>query len=382
MALPSVFFFNFGWTDLLISVCLVAYYKDAYFYNDKRTKQSATRSFLDMLLVGLYLGAVGFILVKFFGFKLDNGLIKSRVTFTQAEFKLLVDHLVPISFVFGIVGLLSSLHTTYFISARKTSVIKNLLYTLIMVPIFFSTFPTLTRFTPGLETKVKHLQFTKDLNRMVAPYMLSNNYILLSKVSQYYGDGRPELQLQGRASADDPVWQQFDLRYKPGLPSRELTRVVPHIPRIDLKLWYAARSILSNNLWISNFAYRLATRERSVLTALAPVESIPKVSQMRVAIYKYKYSSKSKLPFAGYWSQSKFDSLYMSPTNVENLKYSFKKLGTSSAPFFKESEDPKRSNFERQLHIYLEDTSKFIRGVDPTAVIWTSLAVAAVSMLR
>lgn len=366
----------------MICVCLLSFLKDAYFYNDKRAKQSGLRTLLDVAVIFVYVGAVGLILVKFYGFKYEHGTLKSQVLFTPAQFKLLVDHLVPISLVLGTLGLISAAHTTYFRTSKKTSIIKTFVYTLIVIGLFFSTFPTLIRFAPGLETKVKPLTVTKDLSRFVAPYMLSNNYIVLSKISQHYADGRPELQLQGRESAEDATWQQFDLRYKPGQPSRELARVVPHLPRLDLKMWYATRSSLQNNQWLQTFAYRVAKGEKDLVNAISRSASPTRVNQVRIVLLNYKYSSKSRQPFAGYWSQYKFVSEYMPTTSLDNLKFAVKSSGISLAPPTKSTESSKSSSIEQLLSKYLEISSDYIRAVDHTSVIWSLSAIAAVSMFR
>lgn len=381
VAIPSALFFNFGWTDLLISVCLLSFLLDAYFYDDKRARQSSLRSFIDVLVVFAYIGVVVTILVKCFGVKYVNGSLSARVMFTPQQFKSFVDILVPATFVAGVLELLQSAAVTYFTPSRKTSIIKILLYTVITVALFFSSFPTLSRFSPSLETKVKPLTFTKDLSRLVAPYMLSNNYILLSKVSQHYENGRPELQLQARTSSEDTVWQQFDLRYKPGQPSRELTRVVPHIPRVDLKMWYAARSTIQNNQWLQTFAYRVASGDSSAYSALYSTPNTFKASHMRVAMMNYKYASKSSSPFAGYWSQSKFVSEYMPSASVENLKFAVKSNGISLAPSAK-IDGSKVTSIDKLLTKYLEISSDYVRGLDHTAIIWTISAIAVVSMFR
>lgn len=288
---------------MLIAVCLLAYLKDAYLYSDKRAKQSAFRTLLDILMMASYLALVGTLLVRFFGVKYENGILKTQVMFTPGQFKLLVDHLVPASLVVGVLGLLSALYSTYFSAPRKTSIVKTIVYTFVVVALFFSTFPTITRFAPGIENKVPALSLTKNLSRFVAPYSLSNNYIILSKVSQFYGNGRPELQIQSRESGDDAAWQ-------PDQPYKELSRVVPHLPRVELKMWYAARSSLQSNQWLQTLAYRTANKE--------------KTSQVRIARFNYKYSSKAKQPFAGYWLHPKFESEYMPVTNLQNLKLKMK----------------------------------------------------------
>lgn len=382
IALPSAFFFNFGWTDWLMIVCLLSFLKDSYYYNDKRAKQSGLRTFFDYLIIAGYVALVGYLLIKFYGVKFDQGVLKCQLLFTPAQFKSFADHLVPFSLLFGVLGLLSSAYTTYFGSQKKTSIVKTAAYTIIVVGLFLSTFPTLTRFAPGLEQKIKPLTVTKDLSHLVAPYMISNNYILLSKVSQHYADGRPELQIQGRESVDDPNWYQFDFRYKTGNPSKELVRVTPHLPRVDLKLWYAARSSLQNNQWLQTLAYRLASKEKDVVDSVLLPNSIAKkqsqFNQVRVVLQNYKYASKSRQPFAGYWSQSKTVSDYMPATTLETLKFNVKSNGISLTASAK-AEGTKTNSLDQLLNKYLEISSNYVRGVDHTAVIWSLSAIAIVS---
>lgn len=336
---------------------------------------------IDVVVVAFYVATVGYILTRFYGFKYVDGTIKSQVKFTPAQFKLLVDHLVPTVLVLAVLALLKATHTTFFASPKRTPILKTILYSTVAIGLFFSTIPTFTRFAPNLESKVPAIGITKNLSKFVAPYMLSNNYILISKVSQHYSDGRPELQIQVRESADDPTWQQFDLRYKPGQPSRDPARVVPHLPRIDLKMWYAARSSLPSNQWLQTFAYRLGTKERDVITAVAPIRFATKVNQIRVAMMNYKYSSKARTPFTGYWSQSKLVSEYMPTTTMDNLKFNVKSNGISlTAP--PKSSDAKSNSLDQLLNKYLELSSEYVRAVDHTTVIWTLSAIAAVSMFR
>lgn len=366
----------------MICVCLLSLLKDAYFFKDKRARQSGASTTIDIAIVGVYVATVGYILTKFYGFKYVDGTIKSQVKFTPTQFKLLVDHLVPIVLIKGVFALLRAIYSTYSVAPRRTPILKTIVYSTVVIGLFFSTIPTFTRFAPGLETKVPTVSLTKNLSKFVAPYMLSNNYLLVSKVSLHYSDGRPELQIQGRESADDPTWQQFDLRYKPGLPSRDLARVVPHIPRIDLKMWFAARSSLQSNQWLQTFAYRLGTKEKDVINAVAPMRLVPKVNQIRVALMNYKYSSKARTPFTGYWSQSKYVSEYMPTTSIENLKFNVKSNGVSLTPPTKSAVDAKTSPLDQLLSKYLEISSEYVRTVDHTVVIWTLSALAAVSIWR
>lgn len=329
-----------------------------------------------------YLWASGFILIRYFGVKYDGSTLKAQVSFSPAQFKLFVDHFVPISFVVGILGLLSAAYTTFFKTNRKTSIIKTLIYSILVAILFFSTFPTLSRFSPGLDGKVKTLAYTKNLSRMVAPLHLSNNYIIISKVSQNYADGRVELQVQGRASAEDPTWHQYELRYKPGLPGKSLARVVPHLPRIDLKMWYASRSSLQNNNWLQTLCYRLATGERDVVSTVTPDDRIFKANQVRIVAFNYRFVSIAKPSSSGYWQQPSFKSEYMPPTSLENLKFAVKSNGISLAQATKAPESAKLAPLDKLLSKYLEISSDYVRKADPITIIWALTAICFISAIR
>lgn len=381
ISLVTALVINFGWTDLIIIVCLFSFLKDSYYSKSKKaTKQSRLKTFIDVVVLSIYVGTVGFILVKGFGLKFDKGVLKAQVLFTPAQFKLIVDHLVPISFVLGILGLLLSAYSSIVRPSRKTSIFKTILYAIVVGLIFFSSFPTLSRFAPGLETKVKTLAYTKDLSRAVAPLNLSNNYLLTSKISQNYADGRPELHIQGRGSPDDPTWQQYDLRYKLGNINKPLARVVPHIPRIDLKMWYAARSSIESNQWLQTFAYRLATNEKDIVRAVTESDNVYKAKQIRIVTLNHKYSNSKQNP-SGYWLPTSFQSEYLAPTTIENLKFVVKSNGISLTPSSKTtSAGAKVRSFDQILSKYLDIAGDYIRSVQPTAIIWTLAAISAVSI--
>lgn len=366
----SALVFNFGWFDLLVTICLFSFLKDNYFKRSKKGRQSTLWTLFDIALLTAYVGAVGFVLVRCFGLKMNNGVLKAQVMFTKDQVKLVVDHLVPISFVLGILGLLSSAYTSFFRGNKKTSVAKTIVYAVLVGLIFFSSFPTLSRFAPGLENKVKTLTYTKDLSRVVAPLNLSNNYLIFSRVSQNYAEGRPELQIQGRSASDDPTWQQYDLRYKLGHANRLIPRVVPHLPRVELKMWYAARSSLANNKWIQTLAYKLATNEKDVVQSVTELENSYKAKQVRIVLLNYKYSDPKDSP-ASHWLQPTYQSDYMPTTTVENLKAAVKSNNISLSP-----STAKITDWQKQLDII----GDYIRSVQPTAIIWTLAAISAVTM--
>ena len=141
-------------------------------------------------------------------------------------------------------------------------------------------------------------------------------------------------------------------------------------------MWYAARSSLQNNQWLQVLAYRVASQEKDVKDILAHDTSVPKLSQIRVASAAYKYSSKDRHPFAGYWAQSKFVTDYMPAASPEQLKLTVKSLGVSPTTVTKKS-DKQPDTLIKTVSTYLDIASDFNRGFDHAIIIWSSLVTAA-----
>ena len=71
---------------------------------------------------------------------------------------------------------------------------------------------------------------------------------------------------------------------------------MPHQPRLDWQMWFAALSTYRSNQWLLNLCYRLLTAEPEVLNLLDtsrlpfPRHSPPKY--LRIGRYLYKFTGK------------------------------------------------------------------------------------------
>ena len=68
--------------------------------------------------------------------------------------------------------------------------------------------------------------------------------------------GRPEVVLEGADSVHGP-WVEYDFLYKPGNVSRAPQFVLPHQPRLDWQMWFAALGSYQHNPWLLSLVYRL-----------------------------------------------------------------------------------------------------------------------------
>ena len=81
--------------------------------------------------------------------------------------------------------------------------------------------------------------------------------------------GRPEVILEGADTITGP-WTEYDFLYKPGNTSAAPKFVLPHQPRLDWQMWFAALGSYNHNPWLLSLVYRLLEGRREVLDLLHP----------------------------------------------------------------------------------------------------------------
>ncbi|MDD1611801.1 MAG: lipase maturation factor family protein [Methylococcaceae bacterium] len=100
---------------------------------------------------------------------------------------------------------------------------------------------------------------------------------------------RPEIIIEG--SNDGKTWQAYEFNYKPGDLSRALRWNIPHQPRLDWQLWFAALRHPRLDSWFAAFMARLQEGSPPVLALLRfnPFPDHPPVF-VRAMLYRYDYS--------------------------------------------------------------------------------------------
>ena len=72
--------------------------------------------------------------------------------------------------------------------------------------------------------------------------------------------GRPEVVLEGAQKESGP-WREYHFAYKPGDLADTPSFCLPHQPRLDWQMWFAALGSYQHNPWFLNLAYRLLQSE-------------------------------------------------------------------------------------------------------------------------
>src|SRR5260370_25474093 len=100
---------------------------------------------------------------------------------------------------------------------------------------------------------------------------------------------RNEIVIEG--SDDGADWREYEFRYKPGDVARRARWNIPHQPRLDWQMWFAALDDPRYLPWFSRFLARLLENEPAV-TALIETNPFPDKppTYVRAQFYDYAFA--------------------------------------------------------------------------------------------
>jgi lipase maturation factor 1 len=111
---------------------------------------------------------------------------------------------------------------------------------------------------------------------------------------------RPEILIEG---SDDRVnWKEYVFRYKPGPLDRRPSWFVPHMPRLDWQMWFAALGDIDSNRWLYALMQKLLENDPAVTRLFAEnpfANEAPKY--MRCELYAYRFTDWETRKKTGRW---------------------------------------------------------------------------------
>ena len=99
--------------------------------------------------------------------------------------------------------------------------------------------------------------------------------------------GRPEVVLEWSDQLEGD-WHEFEFRYKPGNVSRAPPFLVPHQPRLDWQMWFAALSTYQRAPWVVQLINRLLHNESTVRALLKNPPERPEFVRASLFLYHFK----------------------------------------------------------------------------------------------
>jgi predicted DCC family thiol-disulfide oxidoreductase YuxK len=136
------------------------------------------------------------------------------------------------------------------------------------------------------------------VDRLIAPLHIVNSYGLFAVMTT----SRREIVLEG--SNDGVDWREYEFRYKPGDVTRRPSWNIPHQPRLDWQMWFAALDDPRHLPWFQQFLRRLLENEPSVTVLLAknPFPDTPPV-YVRARFYDYTYAGREEHARGIWWDR-------------------------------------------------------------------------------
>jgi len=113
---------------------------------------------------------------------------------------------------------------------------------------------------------------------------------------------RNEIVIEG--SDDGADWKEYAFRYKPGDVRRPPPWNIPHQPRLDWQLWFAALQAPERIPWFGQFLLRLLEGDPEV-TALLETNPFPEHPPhfIRALYYNYRFSSPEEKTNGIWWDR-------------------------------------------------------------------------------
>ena len=143
------------------------------------------------------------------------------------------------------------------------------------------------------------------LTHAASPFLIVNPYGLFAVMTV----ARPEVVIEG--SADGKAWREYVFRYKPGPLFRRALWNIPHQPRLDWQMWFAALGSERDNPWMDGLMLRLLQGSSAVLALFDSNpfrETAPKY--VRAQLYDYRFADRQTHIATGQWWVRRLEGLY------------------------------------------------------------------------
>jgi lipase maturation factor 1 len=136
------------------------------------------------------------------------------------------------------------------------------------------------------------------VERLIEPLHIVSPYGLFAVMTTE----RDEIIIQG--SYDGVEWRDYEFRYKPGDVSRRPPWNIPHQPRLDWQMWFAALEDPRRLRWFTRFLQRVLENEPTVTVLMAknPFPDTPPVF-VRAQFYDYTYSTRQEKARGVWWDR-------------------------------------------------------------------------------
>jgi lipase maturation factor 1 len=140
--------------------------------------------------------------------------------------------------------------------------------------------------------------FARTVDQLIEPLRLVSSYGLFAVMTTE----RNEIVIEG--SRDGVEWREYAFRYKPGDVTRRPPWNIPHQPRLDWQMWFAALDDPRRVPWFAHFLERLLRNEPAVTALLEKNPFADEPPQyVRAQFYRYTFTGGHEKSNGVWWQR-------------------------------------------------------------------------------
>jgi predicted DCC family thiol-disulfide oxidoreductase YuxK len=138
----------------------------------------------------------------------------------------------------------------------------------------------------------------REIDQLIEPLRMVSSYGLFAVMTTE----RNEIIIEG--SDDGAEWREYEFRYKPGAVARRPAWNIPHQPRVDWQMWFAALDDPRRVNWFPHFLERLLENQPAVTALLQENPFADKAPQyIRAQFYAYTFSGDEEMRKGVWWQR-------------------------------------------------------------------------------
>ncbi|CAJ0565533.1 unnamed protein product, partial [Mesorhabditis spiculigera] len=306
---------NYNFFNLLYSLICVALLEVGPDNTQREKRQSMLMWLVETIVFVGTVAASLWHFCKWFSVEADwsRRVVDSEIAFDRSEFDAAVRLATEYLIYVGAAGLFWKVFVALWRNGKSFFNILHLTFVVAIGGFIFAV--SLVPFTQlDRSVAAKIPPQIRQLHELTSKFHLVNSYGLFRSMTGL--EGRPEIVLEGSDGPSGP-WKEIEFYAKPGNLNRSPPFVVPHQPRLDWQMWFAALGTYQQNPWFVSMVHQLLNNNTNVVRLLEkyPFTKDQPMKFARAHMYIYHYS---KWNGSGWWTRD-FQGEYM-PTLTRNAE--------------------------------------------------------------
>lgn len=374
---------NYNFFNLLFIALCVSLMDDSWIRKGDGVVKSSSWivSKLILLFNLIATSAIVYIACVYF-VKLSNDgtlMFEPKINFSKKQFAKFVTSSTKVGIILGgmslasasVLALYKSLFPSDEFSGGRSGIFRrlyNLLVTLCYIGVGYQMFTaSIPVFARGLGEKVPNFvpKASDLMTEKVDQLNLMSSYGLFRQMTGI--GGRPEIIIEGAETRSGP-WKEYNFLYKPGNVSQAPKFCLPHQPRLDWQMWFAALGSAEQNPWLLSLVYRLLQNKKSVVGLLDQSQNpfpnaAPKL--IRAKLFHYRFAENVDNQTDWWTREEKKEYLPLFSVDHEPLVQYLEKAGILST-----SKTAPKTRL-RAIRVMLKFLRKQAAKVEPHVLVWS-----------